>query len=76
MQLSQCLLWLEDHVKDTGSRSLVPVIKRLQSGKIKEYAASATYLNDLNHNENVFALPDEVHSVWNSLDGLLRLMLK
>lgn len=76
VQLSQCLLWLEDHVGGIQNRSLVPVIKKLQSGKIREYATSAMYLNDLNHNENVFAVPDEVHGVWDSMDGLLRLMLK
>ena len=73
VQLSQCLTWLEGEVRSTP---LVAVIKRLQSGKIKEYALSSNYLNDLNHNQNVFAVPDQVHEVWTSMDGLLRLMLR
>jgi hypothetical protein len=76
IQLSQCLVWLENYANQANDRSIVPVIKKLQSGKFKEYAASAMYLNDLNHNQNVFAEPEDVHGVWNSMDGLLRLMFR
>jgi len=77
VQLGDCLVWLNGHVRSLPDYSgLTSVINRIQSRNNKQYPTSAAYLNDINHNPDMHATPDDAHELWESMISLMRLMLK
>ena len=77
VQLGDCLVWLNDHVQASPShRSLSAIINRIQSRNAKQYSTSAAYLNDINHNPDMYATPQDAHDLWEAMIGLMQLMLK
>jgi hypothetical protein len=81
VQLSHCLTWLHDYFKTNGPRALVQVVQQVQSGKLsgsgyRGYVSSMSHLNAANHNHHITIAPDEVLECWNTMDSLLREMLK
>src|SRR3712207_8927771 len=58
-------------------RSLSAVIKRIQSRNFKQYPTSAAYLNDINHNPDIYARSEEHTSELQSRQYLVcRLLLE
>ena len=81
VQLSHCLTWLHDYFKTNGPRALVQVVQQVQSGKLsgsgyRGYVSSMSHMNAANHNHHITIAPDEVLECWNTMDSLLREMLK
>lgn len=77
VQLKDCLVWLNNHVQASPSHhSLSAIINRIQSRNAKQYPTSAAYLNDINHNPDMYATPQDAHDLWEAMIGLMQLMLK
>jgi hypothetical protein len=74
--LSNCLVWLEQHVKDLGLTAYVQVIVKIRSGKISGYVSSMDHLNAINHNHQIVATPEDVRDCWTVMESLLKVMLK
>ncbi|MFG1705648.1 hypothetical protein ACFLIM_20875 [Nonomuraea sp. M3C6] len=74
--LSQCLDWLEEHVKTTKRTAFIQVINKVKSGRLGGYVPSMDHLNAVNHNHHIFATADEVRDCWNTIHGLLKVILK
>lgn len=77
VQLGDCLNWLSNHVQTLPNHSsLSAMIVKIQSRNPKQYATSAAYLNDINHNPDMYATPQDTHDLWEAMIGLMQLMLK
>ncbi|QYN35180.1 ParB/Srx family N-terminal domain-containing protein [Pseudonocardia sp. DSM 110487] len=77
VQLGDCLTWLNNHVQSLPNHSgLSSLINRIQSRNVKQYPTSAAYLNDINHNPDIFATPQDAHELWEAMVSLMQLMLK
>jgi hypothetical protein len=76
VQLGHALKWLLDYVKRTGPRSLIQPIQGVASGKLVNYTASKDALDAINHNHQFRVEPDEVIHMWNSIDPLMRYVMK
>lgn len=77
VQLGDCLTWLSGHVQTLpGHTGLAAMIVKIQSRNPKQYATSAAYLNDINHNPDMYATTQDTHDLWEAMVGLMQLMLK
>ncbi|MFD6493995.1 hypothetical protein [Streptomyces sp. NPDC060188] len=76
VQLSHCLTWLEEHLKNTKQTAFIQVIKKIKGNKVGTYTPTVDHMNAINHNHHVFATPDEVRDCWDGMEGLIRVMLK
>jgi hypothetical protein len=77
VQLGDCLSWLSSHVQTLpGHSGLSAMILKIQSRNPKQYATSAAYLNDINHNPDMYAMMQDTHDLWEAMVGLMQLMLK
>ncbi|WP_419402778.1 hypothetical protein [Mycobacteroides abscessus] len=74
--LSNALRWLLEHFEQEGPRALVQPTKRLLTGRLVNYTSSGDAMNAANHNHEFNVDPDESFEMWDSLDALLRHMLK
>lgn len=74
--LSNCLIWLEQHVKDRGLMAYIQVIVKIRNGRISGYVSSMDHLNAINHNHQIVAAPEDVRETWTVMEGLLKVMLK
>ena len=76
VQLHDALKWLAEYVKTNGPRSLVQPVHQLQHGKLVNYTASSDALNAINHNHKFKVDPDEVLNCWQSIEPILRELMK
>jgi hypothetical protein len=76
VQLSHCLTWLEEHLKNTKQTAFIQVIKKIRGNKVGAYTPTVDHMNAINHNHHVFATPEEVRDCWDGMEGLIRVMLK
>ncbi len=76
VQLHNCLSWLVAHFKANGKTALIQPAQRVQGGKIPNYTASNDALNAINHNHHFHVDGDEVMNLWNSIDPLMRELMK
>lgn len=76
VQLHDSLAWLVDYFRANGKRALVQPAQRVQSGKIANYTASNDAMNAINHNHHFHVDGDEVLNLWNSIDPLMRELMK
>ena len=75
VQLSHALKWLLEHVRTNGPTTLVQPIEKLRNGRIV-YASSTDALNAVNHNHHFLVDPDEAFAMWDSLDSIMRHLMK
>lgn len=76
VQLHQSLAWLVDHFQTNGPKPLIQATKRLQGGKLAIYTTTNDALNAINHNHHFHVDPDEVVQMWNSMDSVMRELMK
>ena len=76
VQLYHALKWYGEYVTQNGPRALIQPVTQLQSGKLVNYTASSDALNAINHNHHFSVDPDEVVNCWNSIDSILRELMK
>jgi hypothetical protein len=76
VQLHHALRWFSQYVSQNGPRALVQPTNQLQNGKLINYTASADALNAINHNNHFNVDPDEVINCWNSIDSIMRELMK
>lgn len=75
VQLGHSLAWLLQYVTNNGPKSLLQPIIRVRSGKIM-YMASKDSLDAINHNHHFAVDPDEAFHMWDSLDSIIRYVMK
>lgn len=75
VQLHHTLKWLLEHVRANGPNTLIQPIEKLRNGKIV-YASSTDALNAVNHNHHFLVDPDEAFAMWDSLDSIMRHLMK
>lgn len=76
VQLGHALNWLLDYVKTNGPTNLIQVIERVATGKLVVYTNSVDSLNAINHNHHFMVDADEAFSMWDSIDSLMRHLMK
>lgn len=76
VQLSHSLKWFLQYVKDNGPRALIQPIEGVSSGKLVNYTATKDALDAVNHNHHFRVDSDEVINMWNSIDPLMRYLMK
>jgi hypothetical protein len=76
VQLGDALAWLHDYAKSTNDKKLLQPITKVMGGKVVNFGSSANAMNAINHNHLFLVEPDEAFHMWNSIDPLLRYVLK
>jgi hypothetical protein len=76
VQLHHALKWLGEYVQQHGPKPLIQPITQLRSGRLVNYTASSDALNAINHNHHFHVEPDEVLNCWNSIDSIMRELMK
>jgi hypothetical protein len=76
VQLHHALKWLEQYVTQNGPKPMVQPVNQLRCGKIANYTASNDALNAINHNQHFHVDPDETLNCWNSIDSIMRELMK
>lgn len=78
VQLGQALKWLLEHVRVNGPTHLIQVIERVRGGRLVNfnYTNSNDALNALNHNHHFMVDADEVNSMWDSIDSIIKFAMK
>lgn len=76
VQLHNCLTWAIEYWGENGPTDLVDPAKRIQGGRLSDFTSTRTALNALNHNYKFHVDPDEVERAWQSIDPLMRELLK
>lgn len=76
VQLHNCLNWLVEHFQKNGPQVLVDPAKKLQGGRLAEFSGTKAALNAVNHNQNYHADADDVVTAWNSMDAVMRELMK
>lgn len=75
VQLSQCLLWIQDEAaKD--KRALAQVAKKVRDNLGVSYVSTSDHLNAINHNHLVVASPNDVRTAWTTVEPLIRWILR
>ncbi len=75
-QLHNCLNWFIDYAGKNSLKSLVDPAKKVQGGRLSDYTGTKAALNALNHNHHFFVDGDDVVTAWNSIDSLMRQLMK
>lgn len=76
VHLSNCLVWLEQHFKDTGKRSLIQPIQKVRGLKNGTFVVSKEHLDAINHNHQIYATSDDVRTFWVTIEGVMKEVLK
>ena len=76
VQLFHCLKWLEEYLGVNGPQSLVQPVRRVRTGTLTNYTSTNDALNAINHNHNFHVDSGEVLSLWNSIDAVMRELMK
>jgi hypothetical protein len=76
VQLHHALKWFSEYITQNGPRSLIQPVTQLRTGKLINYTASNDALNAINHNNHFSVEPDEVINCWNSIDSILRELMR
>jgi hypothetical protein len=72
VQLFHSLKWFEEYLVANGPRSLIQPVMRIRTGTLMNYTSTNDALNAINHNHKFFVDPEEVISLWNSIDAVMR----
>jgi len=75
-QLHNCLNWFIDYVGKNDLKHLVDPAKKVQGGRLSDYTGTKAALNALNHNHHFFVDGDDVVTFWNSIDSVMRELMK
>lgn len=73
--LSHALKWLLEYVKEDKQKALIQPIESVRTGKLV-YVATKDSLDAINHNHYFRVDPDDVVHMWNSIDPLMRYLMK
>lgn len=79
VQLHHALAWFEKHLMDNGPKSLLQPVRKVKSGALANwgpYSSTKDAMDAANHNHNFSVYPDEVLHLFDSVDPLLREVLK
>lgn len=76
VQLHDALRWFGEHIAQNGPRPLVQATRRLQNARLINYTASNDAMNAINHNNHFHVDPGEVINCWNSIDSVMRELMK
>lgn len=80
VMLADCLTWIKAEMKKSDmTKGLVQAINGLEQPKVGHadlYASSSDMLNAINHNDRVFASPQDVRLAWDKMKDLLKELLK
>jgi hypothetical protein len=76
VHLSHALKWLLEYVKANGPTSRIQPIERVRTGRLVTYTSSSDALNALNHNHHFSVDPDEAVGMWDSIDPILRYVMR
>lgn len=76
VQLHNCLTWLVDHLQANGPQPILQPTKKLLGGKLATFTTTKDALNAINHNHHFHVDPDEVIQMWNSMDSVMRELMK
>lgn len=75
-QLHNCLKWLIEYFSTTGPKSMVDPVNKVQGGRLSDYTGTKAALNALNHNHKFAVDGDDVVNAWNSIDAIMRELMK
>ncbi len=73
--LSNCLIWLEVHFKETGKTAYIQAVQKIRDGR-DGFVGSKAHLDATNHNHHTFATPDDVRECWATIEGVMKVVLK
>ncbi len=73
--LSNCLVWLEEHVKATNQTALVQPIQKIRGIKTG-FVGTKEHLDATNHNHQIVATPDDVRETWVMMEPVIKAVLK
>lgn len=76
VQLRHALTWFGTYLIANGPKPLIQPVNQLRNGKLVNYTASNDALNAINHNHHFCVDPDEVLNCWNSMDSIMRELMK
>lgn len=76
VQLHNCLTWLVEHLEQNGPQPLVQPTKKLLGGKLANFGNTKDALNAQNHNHHYFVDGDDVIGMWDSMDSVMRELMK
>lgn len=76
LQLGDALEYLEDYLNKQGPTSLVQPVRKLRSNSFTNYTLTLDALNASSHNPNFQVDPDDVIDLWESIEGLLKELIK
>lgn len=76
VQLHHALKWFEQYIVQNGPKPLIQPVNQLRCGKIVNYTVSSDALNAINHNHLFHVEPDEALNCWNSIDSIMRELMK
>jgi hypothetical protein len=79
VQLHHSLVWFEAHLVKHGPKPLLQPVRKVKSGALANwgpYSSTKDAMDAANHNHNFSANPDEVLHLFDSIDPLLRELLK
>ncbi|MBD8063748.1 hypothetical protein [Oceanitalea stevensii] len=73
--LSNCLVWLEQHFKSNGQTAFIQPVQKIRGGRYG-FVGSKAQLDATNHNQHIFATPDDVRECWATIEGVMKAVLK
>lgn len=76
VQLHNCLTWLVDYLQKNGPQPLLQPTKKLLGGKLANFGNTKDALNAVNHNHHYFVDGDDVIGMWDSMDSVMRELMK
>jgi hypothetical protein len=79
VQLHHAMVWYEKYLTTNGPKSLLQPLKRVRTGALANwgnYSSSKDALDAANHNHKYSVDPNEVGHLWDSIEPLLRELLK
>ncbi len=74
VQLKHSLIWFQAHLQAHGPKELLQPVQKVTTGV--RFGVSKPALDAVNHNHKYVVDPDEVFHMWDSIEPLLRELLK
>lgn len=76
VQLHNCLTWLVEYWQKNGPQPLLQPTKKLLGGKVMNFGNTKDALNAVNHNHHYLVDGDDVIGMWDSMDSVMRELMK
>lgn len=76
LQLGDALEFLESYLNEFGPNGLIQPVKKLRANTTKDYMLSLDSLNASCHNPNFQVSAEEVLEFWDSIEGLMKELIK